>query len=828
MAVVIVESPAKAKTINRYLGNKYTVLASYGHVRDLNDKRGSVDPENNFSMKWQINPKSTKHISDIKSALAKDNHLILATDPDREGEAISWHLVEILKKQKSVKEDTKVQRIVFNAITKTSVLEAINNPRDLDGPLIEAYLARRALDYLLGYNMSPSLTKVGFGFQSAGRVQSPTLRLIVDREMEIESFKPQEYWSINLSLIYERNKKFEAKGIEYKNKKIEKFTINTKEYAHEIVKDFQNSKFFVEDISSVPKKRKPLPPFLTSTLQQDANNRLFMGAQQTMSVAQKLYEAGHITYMRTDGIDMAPEAMTTTRNTIKKIYGDKFLPDKPRFYKNKIVNAQEAHECIRPTDITKTSENLNLQDINQKKLYDLIRNRTLASQMEDEISETTTIILKNEDKSNSLKATGRVVIFEGFRKAFSYDENEDLNNNENKELPIIEEGKEVITDDVVPQQHFTQAKPRYSEATLVKKMVDLGIGRPSTYASIVSTIQSRQYVRKEKNRLIPEDKGKLISIFLTEYFRKYVEYDYTAELEVELDNISSGKSEWVKILAKFWKEFYPTIEAAKDLRIAEVLDKINEILTPHIFPNNDGKKDPRLCHSCNEGILSIRTSRSGSAFIGCSNYPECKFVRPFAVITDESINQKSTEGAIGLDYRGIEIFLKSGRFGPYVQLGNSSEQNPKPKRTSIPKNFETSKITIEIARKLLDLPKVLGNHPSDNEPIHSAIGPYGPYLKHNSVYANIKDLEDFLSIGMNRAVELLSENEKKNSNSKKASSVLKIIGVHPEGGDIQLMNGRFGPYIKYKKSNISIKNKDNLEDINLDVALELINNKKKK
>ena len=828
MAVVIVESPAKAKTINRYLGNKYTVLASYGHVRDLNDKRGSVDPENNFSMKWQINPKSTKHISDIKSALSKDNHLILATDPDREGEAISWHLVEILKKQKSVKEDTKVQRIVFNAITKTSVLEAINNPRDLDGPLIEAYLARRALDYLLGYNMSPSLTKVGFGFQSAGRVQSPTLRLIVDREMEIESFKPQEYWSINLSLIYERNKKFEAKGIEYKNKKIEKFTINTKEYADEIVKDFQNSKFFVEDISSVPKKRKPLPPFLTSTLQQDANNRLFMGAQQTMSVAQKLYEAGHITYMRTDGIDMAPEAMTTTRNTIKKIYGDKFLPDKPRFYKNKIVNAQEAHECIRPTDITKTSENLNLQDINQKKLYDLIRNRTLASQMEDEISETTTVILKNEDKSNSLKATGRVVIFEGFRKAFSYDENEEINNNENKELPIIEEGKEVITDDVVPQQHFTQAKPRYSEATLVKKMVDLGIGRPSTYASIVSTIQSRQYVRKEKNRLIPEDKGKLISIFLTEYFRKYVEYDYTAELEVELDNISSGKSEWVKILAKFWKEFYPTIEAAKDLRISEVLDKINEILTPHIFPNNDGKKDPRLCHSCNEGILSIRTSRSGSAFIGCSNYPECKFVRPFAVITDESINEKSAEGAIGLDDRGIEIFLKSGRFGPYVQLGNSSEQNPKPKRTSIQKNFETSKITIEIARKLLDLPKVLGNHPSDNEPIHSAIGPYGPYLKHNSVYANIKDLEDFLSIGMNRAVELLSENEKKNSNSKKASSVLKVIGVHPEGGDIQLMNGRFGPYIKYKKSNISIKNKDNLEDINLDVALELINNKKKK
>ena len=828
MAVVIVESPAKAKTINKYLGSAYKVLASYGHVRDLNDKRGSVDPDNKFAMKWQINPKSAKHISDIKLALAGDNHLILATDPDREGEAISWHLVEILKKQKSVTNDTKIQRIVFNAITKSAVLEAINNPRNLDVPLIEAYLARRALDYLLGYNMSPSLTKVGFGFQSAGRVQSPTLRLIVEREMEIESFKPQEYWSINVSLKYENTKNFQAKGIEYKSKKIEKLTINSEKMAAEIVEEFQNSNFYIDDVTSIPKKRKPLPPFLTSTLQQEANNRLYMGTQQTMSVAQKLYESGFITYMRTDGIDMAPEAVSATRNTIKEIYGNKYLPEKPRFYKNKVANAQEAHECIRPTDISKNAESLNLQDINQQKLYELIRNRTLASQMGDEISETTTVIIKDETKSNSLKAVGRVIVFEGFRKAFSYDENEDSNNTENKELPILEKGKEVFTEKVTPQQHFTQAKPRYSEASLIKKMVDLGIGRPSTYASIVSTIQSRQYVRKEKNRLIPEDKGKLISIFLSEYFKKYVGYDYTAELEVELDNISSGKSEWVGILTKFWTEFFPTIEAANDLRISEVLERINDILTPHIFPNTEGKEDPRLCQNCNNGKLSIRTSRSGSAFIGCSNYPTCKFVRPFGVMSTDSLNEKISEDSIGTSDNGEEIYLKSGRFGPYVQLGNSSEKNPKPKRTSIPKNFEPSRITIEIAKKLLDLPKVLGEHPDDKKPIHSAIGPYGPYLKHNNIYANIKDLEEFLSIGMNRAVELLSENSKKNSNNKRAASLIKTIGDHPEGGEVQLMNGRFGPYIKYKKNNISVKNKDKLDEIDLKTALELLDSKKKK
>ena len=826
--LVIVESSSKAKTIRKILGDGYDVVASNGHVIDLPKTKMGVDIENDFKTEYVIDKNKSKIVKDLKDRVKKASEVYLASDPDREGEAISWHLVEILKKQKSVTNDTKIQRIVFNAITKSAVLEAINNPRNLDVPLIEAYLARRALDYLLGYNMSPSLTKVGFGFQSAGRVQSPTLRLIVEREMEIESFKPQEYWSINVSLKYENTKNFQAKGIEYKSKKIEKLTINSEKMAAEIVEEFQNSNFYIDDVTSIPKKRKPLPPFLTSTLQQEANNRLYMGTQQTMSVAQKLYESGFITYMRTDGIDMAPEAVSATRNTIKEIYGNKYLPEKPRFYKNKIANAQEAHECIRPTDISKNAESLNLQDINQRKLYELIRNRTLASQMGDEISETTTVIIKDETKSNSLKAVGRVIVFEGFRKAFSYDENEDSNNTENKELPILEKGKEVFIEKVTPQQHFTQAKPRYSEASLIKKMVDLGIGRPSTYASIVSTIQSRQYVRKEKNRLIPEDKGKLISIFLSEYFKKYVGYDYTAELEVELDNISSGKSEWIGILTKFWTEFFPTIEAANDLRISEVLERINDILTPHIFPNTEGKEDPRLCQNCNNGKLSIRTSRSGSAFIGCSNYPTCKFVRPFGVISTDSLNEKTSEDSIGTSDNGEEIYLKSGRFGPYVQLGNSSEKNPKPKRTSIPKNFEPSRITIEIAKKLLDLPKVLGEHPDDKKPIHSAIGPYGPYLKHNNIYANIKDLEEFLSIGMNRAVELLSENSKKNSNNKRAASLIKTIGDHPEGGEVQLMNGRFGPYIKYKKNNISVKNKDKLDEIDLKTALELLDSKKKK
>ncbi|MFL2790568.1 MAG: type I DNA topoisomerase [Paracoccaceae bacterium] len=827
MAVVVVESPAKAKTINKYLGNNYTVLATFGHVRDLDDKSGSVDPNNDFSLKWQVNSKSQPHLKAIKQALSKDNHLILATDPDREGEAISWHLVEILKNQKSLKDNTRVERVVFNAITRTAILEAIKKPRDLDIPLIEAYLARRALDYLLGYTVSPSLRKVGFGFQPAGRVQSPTLRLIVEREMEIESFKAAEYWSIEGKLNSSDGKLFEAHATQYKGEKLEKYSIKSQSRAHEIVDEFSNCIFHIESISSTPKKRSPFPPFLTSTLQQEANSRLYMGTSQTMSVAQKLYEAGHITYMRTDGIDMAPEAISATRSVIQDSFGNEYLPEKPRFYKNKVVNAQEAHECIRPTNIRNNTKNLNLTDLNQSKLYELIRNRTLASQMENEVSETTTVTLTSGQSANKLRASGRVIIFDGFRRVFNHQETEDQKSADENELPLLTEGSKIDIKSLTPNQHFTQPKPRYSEATLVKKMEDLGIGRPSTYAPTISKIQAVKYVRKEKNRLIPEDKGKLISIFLTEYFQKYVSYDFTAELEKDLDYVSSGQSIWLEILHKFWTDFSPILDAANELRISTVLDRINDILEPHIFPQEGTKVDPRICRSCNEGKLSIRTARNGSAFIGCSNFPNCKFVKPLSIMTEETLSISSEENTLGKNDAGVDIYLRSGRFGPYIQLGELSEENPKPKRTSIPKNFDADNMNLKLALQLIELPKILGKHPDDGEPIQSAIGPYGPYLKHNNSYANIANLEEFLSIGMNRAVELIAEQASKKSKSR-SSSVIRKIGDHPDGGEIQLMTGRYGPYLKHKKTNVGIKDKSNLDTIDIDKALELLKSKSKK
>ena len=828
MAVVVVESPAKAKTINKYLGRNYTVLATVGHVRHLDEKDGSVDPDNDFFMKWKIDPKKQKHLTAIKKALNADNHLILATDPDREGEAISWHLVEILKDQKSLNSKTKVERVVFNAVTKSAVLEAIANPRSLDMPLVEAYLVRGGLDYLLGYSLSPIIIrKLPIGATSAGRVQSPTLRLIVDREMEIESFKALEYWSIEASFVNQDGKIFEAQAIEYKGNKLEKYSVNSEIHAKEIVTDLNQNNFHIETIHAVPKKRNPFPPFLTSTLQQEANNRLYMGTQLTMSVAQKLYEAGHITYMRTDGIDMSPEAVSAARNVISKVFGEKYLPKSPRFYKNKAANAQEAHECIRPTDIQKTSKNLGLIDINQIKLYELIRNRTLACQMENEISETTTAILANGEGTNRLKASGRVIIFDGFRKVFNFHSDEDNKSSESKELPQLNQGAQIELKSIKPEQHFTQAKPRYTEASLVKKMVDLGIGRPSTYASIVSRIQQREYVRKEKNRLIPEDKGKLVSVFLTGYFKKYIEYDYTAELENDLDDVSSGKSIWKDILTKFWNEFSPHFDAAKDLRISEVLTKINEILEPHYFPKTADNTNPKLCPSCEKGDLSLRTSRTGNAFIGCSNYPDCRFIRPLSIMTKETLEKTSNDEIIGLHPSGSKIFVKTGKFGPYIQLGEVDEKTSKPKRTSIPKNFDLNDLTLEIALQLIELPKILGDHPEDGAPILSAIGPYGPYLKHNNSYANISNLEEFLSIGMNRAVELISEQAKKISKSK-GPSIVRIIGEHPDGGDVQLMNGRFGPYLKYKKTNVGIKDKSDLDSINLDKALDLLKAKSKK
>ncbi|MCP5075183.1 MAG: type I DNA topoisomerase, partial [Rhodobacteraceae bacterium] len=630
MPVVVVESPAKAKTINKYLGDNYTVLASYGHVRDLPPKDGSVDTDNEFAMKWEVASDSQKHIRAIAEALKDDNELILATDPDREGEAISWHLEEALRKRKAVKKSTPVSRVVFNAITKDAVTTAMQNPRDVDMELVEAYLARRALDYLVGFNLSPVLWRKLPGAKSAGRVQSVSLRLIVEREMEIEAFKPREYWSVKAILATPRGQEFETRLTILGGKKLDKFDIATTEAAELAVHAIQSRDMTVAKVEAKPANRNPSAPFMTSTLQQEASRKFGMGARQTMSTAQRLYEAGYITYMRTDGIDMAPEAVTAARNTIKTKYGDAYVPGSPRMYKNKAKNAQEAHECIRPTDMDKTPSDLTRLEADQRKLYDLIWKRTISSQMEAARLERTTVDILSADGQVGLRATGQVVMFDGFLRVYEEGRDDQVVDDDDKRLPQIMQGEVADKRSVSPEQHFTQPPPRYTEATLVKRMEELGIGRPSTYASIVTTIQTREYVRKEKNRLIPEDKGRLVIAFLESYFRQYVGYNFTAQLEEELDDISGGREDYKAVLSRFWRDFSAAIGETADLRITEVLEKINEVLEPHLFPPNEDGSDPRICKTCGNGRLSMRTARSGGAFIGCSNYPECRYTRPLA------------------------------------------------------------------------------------------------------------------------------------------------------------------------------------------------------
>ena len=609
MPVVVVESPAKAKTINKYLGPDYTVLASYGHVRDLPPKDGSVDPEHDFAMKWEVASDSKKHVKAIADALKDDNALILATDPDREGEAISWHLREALTARKAIRKDTPVSRVVFNAITKSAVTEAMEKPRDVDMELVEAYLARRALDYLVGFNLSPVLWRKLPGAKSAGRVQSVSLRLIVEREMEIEAFRAREYWSVKAELETPRGQTFEARLTVFGGKKLDKFDLATATDAEMAVQAIASRELKALSVEAKPGTRNPAPPFMTSTLQQEASRKFGFGARQTMQCAQRLYEAGLITYMRTDGIDMAPEAVHAARDAIKGRYGAEYVPDSPRMYKNKAKNAQEAHECIRPTDMTKDAAALKISDSDQRKLYDLVWKRTLASQMEAARLERTTVDLGSADGQVVLRATGQVVLFDGFLKIYE-EGRDDVEGDDDKRLPQITQGEALTKGAVTPEQHFTQPPPRYTEATLVKKMEELGIGRPSTYASIVTTIQDRGYVRKEQNRLFPEDKGRLVTAFLVNYFRKYVGYEFTANLEEELDDITAGERDWHEVLDRFWRDFSAAIEETSELRITEVLDKINEVLEPHLFPPTEDGSDPRLCPNCGQGRLSMRTARS--------------------------------------------------------------------------------------------------------------------------------------------------------------------------------------------------------------------------
>ncbi len=823
MPVVVVESPAKAKTINKYLGKDFTVLASYGHVRDLPAKNGSVDTDADFAMTWEVGNDSKKHVKAIADALKDDDTLILATDPDREGEAISWHLQETLTKRRAIKKTTEVKRVVFNAITKTAVTEAMKNPRDVDQPLVEAYLARRALDYLVGFNLSPVLWRKLPGARSAGRVQSVCLRLIVEREMEIEAFHAREYWSVKALLANARGQEFEARLTVLGGQKLDKYDLANATSAEMAVQAINSRDLKVQSVEAKPASRNPSAPFMTSTLQQEASRKFGMGARQTMNAAQRLYEAGHITYMRTDGIDMAPEAVMATRDAIKKRYGDEYVPKSPRMYKNKAKNAQEAHECIRPTDMFKDAAALKLTDADQRKLYDLIWKRTIACQMESARLERTVVDIASADQQVILRANGQVVLFDGFLKVYEEGRDDVVDDDDNR-LPHLTEGEKAEKRKVEPEQHFTQPPPRYTEATLVKRMEELGIGRPSTYASIVTTIQDREYVTKDKNRLIPEDKGRIVTIFLLNFFKRYVEYDFTAALEEELDDVSAGERDYKELLGRFWRDFHAAIEETSELRIAEVLDVLDDALAPQLYPPREDGTDPRSCPLCSEGKLHLKTSRTGG-FVGCSNYPECRYTRPIGGGEEEAGDR-----VLGEDDNGIEISLRSGRFGPYVQRGEATAEQPKPDRASLPKGWSKDDLDLDKALLLLSLPREVGAHPEDGEMIEAGIGRYGPYVKHGKLYANLKEVDDVFTIGMNRAVEELAKKAESRGRRGGAATAkpLKELGDHPDGGAMNVYDGRYGPYVKWEKVNATLPKGVDPQAMTAEMAIELVNAKAKK
>ncbi len=820
MAVVVVESPAKAKTINKYLGSDYTVLASYGHVRDLPPKDGSVDTSADFAMTWEVATDSRKHLRAIAEAMKSDDVLILATDPDREGEAISWHLQEALAK--SIKKTTKVSRVVFNAITKSAVTEAMKAPRQVDMELVEAYLARRALDYLVGFNLSPVLWRKLPGAKSAGRVQSVCLRLIVDREMEIEAFRNREYWSVSAMLKTPRGQEYDARLTVLGGRKLDKFDIATATAAELAVQAINSRTFSVKSVEAKPASRNPYAPFMTSTLQQEASRKYGLGARAAMNAAQRLYEAGHITYMRTDGIDMAPEAVMAARDEIKRRFGPEYVPDSPRMYKNKAKNAQEAHECIRPTEMSASPEKLRITDADPRKLYDLIWKRTIASQMAAARLERTTVDVASPDGQVELRANGQVVLFDGFMAVYVEGRDDDSDEDGGR-LPQIMPGESAEKGAITPTQSFTQPPPRYTEATLVKRMEELGIGRPSTYASIVTTIQEREYVRKDQNRLIPEDKGRLVTAFLANYFRKYVEYDFTADLEEQLDDITAGKRNYKDVLSRFWHDFSAAIAETADLRIGEVLEKINDILAPHLYPPREDGSNPRICAVCGTGNLNLKTARSGSAFIGCSNYPDCRFTRPLSAPDGD-------EGAAAIDGKvlgqtdgGQQVTLRNGRFGPYVQAGEATDADPKPPRSSLPKGWDAGTLDLGRALKLLALPRPVGPHPADGEMVEAGLGRYGPFVKHGKTYANLSDVEEVFSIGMNRAVEVLASKYSKGRTATVAP--LADLGEHPEGGTLQVMAGRYGPYVKWGKVFATLPKGVEPEAVTFEMAVELANDK---
>ena len=855
MNLVIVESPAKAKTINKYLGKDYLVLASYGHIRDLPSKNGSVNPEKNFEMLWEIDSFSKKYLKEITDAVEESDKIILATDPDREGEAIAWHVKEYLISKKILK-DKIVERVVFNEITKNAILDSMKKPRQIELPLVDAYLARRALDYLVGFNISPILWTKLPGSKSAGRVQSVALKLITEREHDIELFKPEEYWTLTSDFTNTDNKNILSKLSLYNGNKVERFTFKNKSEIDKALNVINKSKFKIKNINSKVHKRNPLAPFTTSTLQQTASGKFGFGASKTMQIAQRLYQGvdiegettGLITYMRTDGTQLSKEAITEFRNLIQKDFGKEYIPESANTYAGKKAkNAQEAHEAIRPTEILRKPNDIKKYvNADQFKLYDLIWSRALSSQMNPAEFYRNSIVVASEDEKINFRANGSVVKFEGFLKVYEVPETDDDAKNI---LPECKIGDDVNIYKLNDEQHYTDPPPRYSEASLVKKMEELGIGRPSTYASIISVLSTRNYVEQINKRFHPTDRGKLISAFLEKLFTKYVDYNFTAELENQLDEITSGKIKWVKVLEEFWKDFFANVNSVKEKRTREVLDLLNESLGNLIFEKNNQDEVDRKCKLCSDGELSLKNSFRGGAFIGCSNYPECKFTRPLSKAKAAAQYNLAEPKLIGQNDLGKDIYLKNGRFGPYLQYEKEIEpiaevtkkkkkkkknikEDNNMKNVSIPKGIEVDNVNLVQAKFLCSLPKILGINPETGKDIVLNSGRFGPYLKCENKSARLENVEEIFSIGLNRAIILIAEAKP----GRMSSSIIKDLGEHPEDKKpVRIMKGQFGPYIKYKSLNATIPEEKDPVEVTMEEALILIEkrreydkNKKKK
>jgi DNA topoisomerase-1 len=824
MKLVIVESPAKAQTINKYLGKDFKVLASFGHVRDLPSKDGSVRPDEDFAMDYEISAKSTKHIKDIVDAAKTCDTIYLATDPDREGEAISWHVIEVLIAKKAIKKGTIVKRVVFNEITKTAVIHAVENPRDIDMDLVNAQQARRALDYLVGFTLSPVLWRKLPGSKSAGRVQSVALRAIAEREEEIEAFKAREYWDIKLHLKTSKEQDFYARITQINGKKLEQFDIVTENAAGDIVKVLQGKNYSVLSIEKKQSRRNPQPPFTTSSLQQEASRKLGFGAKRTMQVAQKLYEEGYITYMRTDGVTVAQEAIAATRGLIASKFGKNYVPAEQRVYVAKAKNAQEAHEAIRPTDASRLPADLKLED-DQQKLYDLIWKRMVASQMESAILDQVVAEIVSNDNYAVARANGSTVHFDGFYKVYK-ESKDDEEDEESRMLPPMHQGEALGLNKVEPEQHFTQPPPRYTEASLVKRLEELGIGRPSTYASIISVLQEREYVRLDKKRFFIEDRGRIVTAFLVGFFKRYVEYDFTANLEDELDEVSEGKIDWKQLLRKFWTDFNANVVSVKDFTLTDVITELNELLGNWLFPKNEKGEIDRHCPKCKTGEVSLKLGKFG-AFLGCSNYPECDYTKQLGgeagAEGGASAGDRVEPKLLGVDPEtGLDITLKKGPYGFYMQLGEDSKEQ-KPKRVAMPKNINPADMDLQKALDLMSLPRTIGKHPETGKVIVAGIGMFGPYIRHDAKYTSLKE-DDVLTIGINRAVTLIAENKK-----AAAAEPLRVVGKHPKTGeDISLFEGKYGPYVKHQKVNASLTKDMTVDSVTVDEAVELLDKQKDK